>query len=116
MHAITTALSALSALADSVRISRTGAIRIHLGRVRIYIDREEVVVWEAGAPAIASRLPLAGTAAETEAAPAPQLEAVDALDAILSEPVPAPVARRRRRRPVWRTYPRPSAVRLAGVA
>ena len=93
--------SLLATIADSIRLTKSGAVRIHLGSVRIYIDADEVSVWRVGAAAIAYRW----TAPEPTPEPTP-------------EPItlPAWTAPPRAYRPVWRTYPRPAAWRLAGVA
>lgn len=91
-------LALLAFLAPFCRVTSRGAVRVRLGRVRIYIDAEEVTVWSAGAPAIAARW-VAATAA-----PAVLL------------PATAAVWPARQHRPVWRTGSRPASLRLAGVA
>ncbi len=88
----------LAFLAPFARITSRGAVRIHLGRVRIYADSEEVTVWTVGAPAIAARW-----------------VAATATPAVLL-PATAAVWPARQHRPVWRTGSRPASLRLAGVA
>jgi len=96
------ALFALFALlADSIRLTKSGAVRLHLGDARVYIDADEVSVWRVGAAAIEYQW----TAPEPTPEPTP-------------EPLtlPAWTAPARAYRPVWRTSPRPVSWRLAGVA
>lgn len=98
-------LATLATLARAtVRVTRSGAVRIHLGSVRIYIDADEVSVWRVGAAAIEYRW----------TTPEPTPEPLTGTPEPLT--VPAWTAPARAYRPVWRTYPRPAAWRLAGVA
>ena len=101
-----TIFSLLATIADSIRLTKSGAVRLHLGRVRIYIDSDEVSVWRVGAAAIEYRWTATKPAPET----APVLPwAPCAHDHTVSRPA-------RAYRPVWRTSPRPASWRLAGVA
>ena len=100
-----------SIVADAVRPVRvngsTVGYRVAIGRCRLHVDSTEVSVWMTGAGACLVTLYRADS-------PATSSPATSSPAGVL-EPT-ACTAPARRRVNVWRSYPRPVAVRLAGVA
>lgn len=95
-----------SIVADAVRPVRvngsTVGYRVAIGRCRLHVDSTEVSVWMTGAGACLVTL----YRAESPVTWSP---------VVILEPTPY-TAPARRRSNVWRSYPRPVAFRLAGVA
>tara|TARA_R100000655_G_scaffold15059_1_gene33538 strand:+ start:260 stop:637 length:378 start_codon:yes stop_codon:yes gene_type:complete len=116
--------SLFSIVADSVRPVRvkgaTVGYRVAIGRARLHVDATEVSVWMTGAGACLVTLYRApAPRVDWTAAPVPSPGAFAASFPTICgarRMDRAPVAPVRRYRPVWRISPRPSSVRLAGVA
>ena len=96
--------------AGHTKHTRHGALRIYFGKVRIHVDAEEVVYWQAGGAEIIARV----------SAPVPFVAPVaDASDLVLPRS-PRLLLMSGDLRPSWRPTGtrarRPSSIRLVGVA